>query len=136
MPSTKTMTRFPELQQSVPPEPISHEVLEGIVIITGYCGLMYLIPLVGMVFLIKDRLQYTQRLGAIGLVLCVLVPLLWALYNPIGGWFFLLPIVAPAAFASFLLFINANRRLYHRQNPTNLLQFRKAKTAIPNKITL
>ena len=118
------MNRFPELQQSMPPEPISQDILEGIVILTGYCGLMYLIPLVGMVYLVKDKLTYTQRLGAVGTACCVLVPFLWALYNPIGGWYFLLPVVAPAAFASYLLYINAERRLYHRRNPTNLLPFR------------
>ncbi|MGB0648315.1 MAG: hypothetical protein ACPGQS_14115, partial [Bradymonadia bacterium] len=83
-----------------------------------------LIPLVAMVYFVKDRLPYTQRLGALGVALCVMVPLLWALYNPLGGWFILLPVVAPAAFASFLLYFNAKRRLYHRRNPTNLLPFR------------
>ena len=113
------------MQQSVPPEPISHDILEGIVMVTGYCGLMYLIPVVGMVYLVKDRLRYTQRLGATGVSLCVLVPLLWAMYNPIGLWYLLLPVIAPAGFTSYLLFINAKKRLYHRRNPTNLLPFKK-----------
>ena len=115
---------FPELQQSMTPEPLGHDVLESIVILTTYCGFTYLVPIVGLICLVTDRMLQTQRLGAFGLALGVLVPTAWAVYNPQGGWVFLLPVVAPAAFASFLLYVNAKQRLYHRRNPTNLIQFR------------
>lgn len=117
--------RFPELNQSMPPEPIPEGFLEGIVLVLTFCGLMYVLPVVGFIYLMLDRLHYTQYLGAIGVCLSVLAPLTWALYNPIGAWFVLLPIVAPPAFGSFLLFVNAKRRLYHRRNPTNLLTFKR-----------
>ena len=124
------MTRFPEIHQSMPPEPLSDQILEAIVLITAYCGLMYIIPIMAMVYLIRDRLFWTQWLGAIGTSSCILVPLLWACYNPAGGWFFLVPVVAPAAFASYLLYINAKRRIDRRKNPTNLIPFRARPTDI------
>ena len=116
--------RFPELNQSLPPEPIPEGFLEGIVLVVTFCGLMYTLPLVGFICLIIDRLRYTQYLGALGVCLSMFAPLAWALYNPTGAWFVLLPIVAPPAFGSFLLFVNARRRLFDRRNPTNLLTFK------------
>lgn len=116
--------RFPELNQSLPPEPIPEGFLEGIAMVVTFCGLMYILPLVGFIYLILDRLNYTQYLGAVGVCLGVLAPLAWALYNPIGAWFVLLPIIAPPVFGSFLLFVSAKRRLYDRRNPTNLLAFK------------
>ena len=118
------MTRFPDIHQSLPPEPINEAMIGGIVLVCLYCFMMYLLPLIGLAYLVRDRLIYTQRLGAIGAVLCVAAPLVWAGYNPFGVWFLLLPILAPAAFASYLLYVNAKRRLYHRNNPTNLIPFR------------
>lgn len=129
------MTRFPELHQSLPSEPISHGFVEGIVMVVAYCAFMYLLPLLGVVSLIRDRLLHAQRLGALGVALCLIAPMTWILYNPLGVWFVLIPIVAPAAFASYLLYINAKRRLYHRRNPTNLLAFRPRDTLGAKKRT-
>ena len=119
------MKRFEALQQCLPPEPVSYDILEGVVFFTGYCGLMYVLPMIGIICLIQDRLQTTEKLGLFGVASCVLGPLLWAMYNPIGLWYLLLPVIAPAGFTSYLLFINAKKRLYHRRNPTNLLPFKK-----------
>ena len=108
-------------------------MLEGVFLVTAYCGLMYVLPMLAFVFLVLDRLHYTQRLGATGVVLCILAPLAWAIYNPLGVWFLLLPILAPSAFASYVIYVNAKRRISHRTNPTNLLEFRARERATPRK---
>lgn len=127
-PSPYVFKHFPELKQSMAVEPLAPGVFEGFTLLVTYCSIIYFIVVVAFVYLLFDRQFITQILGAIGMVLCVVPPLAWAIFNPVGGWVFLLPVIAPPLFASFTLYTNAKSRRHRRQNLTNLIPFKRPKT--------
>ena len=116
--------RFSELHQSMEGQPFPDGALEGLFIILAFCVLCYLIPVLSLLFLIRNRLGATRAFAALGVALPVCFIGWWVVYNPIGIWYILLPIVAPGAFVSYLQFDASRRRLYLRRNPNNLIPFR------------
>ena len=112
----------------MPAEPLSEGVVEGFTLLMVYFAVTYFIVAAAFVYLLVDRQLITQILGAIGMMLCVMPPIAWAVFNPVGGWVFVLPVIAPPLFASFTLYTNAKSRRHRRQNLTNLLPFKRPKT--------
>jgi len=125
--SVHVFNHFPELKQSMAAEPLLPGVFEGFTLLFAYCTSAYFIVALAFIYLLLDRQLLTQILGASGVVLCVLPPVAWAVFNPAGAWVFLLPVIAPPLFASFVLYTNAKSRRHRRQNLTNLIPFSRSK---------
>ena len=116
---------FPDLHQSMEGQPFPDGALEGLFILVSLCAICYLLPFLSLVCFIKDKLSAAQVLGGLGVALPSVSLALWVVFNPMGIWYILLPIVAPGAFVSYLQFNAARRRIFLRKNPTNLIPFRK-----------
>ena len=110
-------------------QPLPEGAIEGLIIVIALCALCYLVPFVGLLCLIKNRLSATRALAAFGVALPVTFIGWWVIFNPMGIWYILLPIVAPGAFVSYLQFDAARRRLYMRNNPTNLIPFKRRRAS-------
>ncbi len=95
--------RFPELRGLPKGTPPEDGFLDGLFFIGGFCGLTYVIPLLGFAFYMTGLPYAGMLMGWLGLLVSVGTPILWAAFVPGGLWYMLLPIFTPVALLSLLL---------------------------------
>ena len=103
--------RFPELKEKPQGEPLKDGFLEGLVSLISLSALIYIIPLLAIGLFLCGMPKLSKIFGFIGMNICLILPMIWALFVPGGLWYLLLPMLAPAWLLSFLVYRGSTANL-------------------------
>ena len=103
--------RFPELRNIPEGTPPNDGFLDGLFFLGEMCALVYVLPVLSFALFLPG-LPYAAKLtSALALLICVGVPMVWAVLVPGGLWYMLLPILAPAGLVCFLIYMSSRSRI-------------------------